>query len=432
MSTLEEQLRTTLSARAEAVTESMLTQSLATLETDPEPDAAPVLLVPPHRLHPPRRLVAAAVAVAAVLLVAFGAVGLHRTAGNKAVGPADIRPRSAIPWDQVGTGWMLQIAEPGTVDVPGGTDGWLYLIDPDGVLYAICKVPQEAYRYQFPKPTAWGQPFNEDRVILMQPIDNGRSSLLEIDLRSGGQHAVTVLGHWSSAEYVDAGASILLNGVSKMVTVSADTGEIETNFEGSSFFGSIISPDRRQVVSGSDTIVAVLDIGTGRIVNKLAEPSGYNFCIVVSWLPGTTRFAARCQQIAQPKTPVLFDFSLDGSTSPVRPNVPAGWNEVDLADGKIAINPGRSAFYRINEMSFARLSSTGRLEPIVVPAEFKHGSWTFEFLTPTGLILENTSPDGDSTDELVVWNPLTGQVKELFRTVGKGGPDGLWAGWRDS
>src|SRR6185437_7302805 len=113
---LEEELRIALSARAEAVTESMLTRSLAMLEADPEPDAdpdaAPVLLVPPHRPHHSRRLVAAALAAAAVLLVAFGAVALHRATGNKTVSPAHVRPSSAIPWDKVGTGWMLQIAEP--------------------------------------------------------------------------------------------------------------------------------------------------------------------------------------------------------------------------------------------------------------------------------------------------------------------------------
>ena len=387
---------------------------------------------PRHRPHQSRRIVATALAVAAVLLVAFGAVALHRATTAGTVGPAHVRPRSAIPWDQVGTGWMLQIAEPGTVDVPGGTPGWLYLIDPDGELYGICKVPENAYGYQFPEPAAWGEPANTDHVILTRIIDNDRSSLLEIDLRSGVQHAVTVLGHWSTAEFVDAaGASILLNGVSKMVTVSASTGEIETRFEGTEFYGSLISADRTQVVSGNMTTVSVLDMRTGRLVRKLASPVGYYGCAVQSWLPGAARFVARCfQRNAKPGAVLTFDFSLDGTTSPVRPAVPAGWDEVDLAGGKIAVKTGQPDFFRINGMSFARLSPAGQLEPIVVPEELKRASWELFNVTPAGLILENAPPPGALPDDMVIWNPLTGQVKELFRTVGNDGPHGLWAGWR--
>ncbi|HEU5270944.1 MAG TPA: hypothetical protein VFU36_13550 [Jatrophihabitans sp.] len=426
MNTLEDRLRAALSARAEVVTQPMLTRSLPVTD----PDAAPVLLLPPHQQHRSRRLVAVALAVAAVLLVAFGAVALHRATTDKTVGPAHVRPRSAIPWGQVGTGWMLQIAEPGAVDVPGGTPGWLYLIDPDGVLYRICKVPQnDVYRY--PELAAWGAPFNTDHVILTSIIGNARTSLLEINLRSGALHAVTVLGHWSTAEFVDAtDASILLNGVSKMVTVSADTGQVETTFEGSEFYSTLISADRTQVITGSMTTFSVLDVATGRVVRTLDLPNGYNHCFANSWLPGGTQFVARCERGGPSTATATFVFSFDGVKPPVRPAVPAGWDEVDLAGGKIAFKTDQPNFYPINGMSFARLSPTGQLEPTVVPAAFEDARWSLVFVTPAGLILENPSPDGNGIDEVVSWNPLTGQVKELFRRAGNGGPDGMWVGWR--
>lgn len=431
MSTLEDQLRTTLSARAEAVTESMLTRSLPTLEADPEPDATPVIALPGPGPHRSRRMVAAVLAVAAVLLVAFGAVALHQATSDKRIGPAHVRPRSAIPWDKVGNGWMLQIAQPGTVDVPGGTRGWLYLIDPNGVSYSICKVPLPAYRYGFPEPTAWGQPFNTDRVILMLPIDNNRSSLLEINLRSGAQRTVTVLGHWATAEYVDAaGTSILLNNVDKMVTVSASTGKVEVGFAATEFFGSVVSKDRKQVVSGSVNTVSVFDVATGRVVRTLAPPAGYSYCRVVSWLSGATRFVARCQQIAKPHAMVTFDFSLGGTAPPVRPAVPAGWDEVDLAGGKIAIKISQPDLFRINGMSFARLARTGQLEPIAVPEELTHDGWSLEFVTPAGLVLDNTPQPDASPEDMAIWNPLTGHVEYVFRAVTTAGPHGLWAGWR--
>jgi hypothetical protein len=434
MSTLEDRVRAALTAKSDAVAFSMLTRSVPAVDAAPEPEPATVLPLPAGGPHRSRRTIAVALAVAAVLLVAFGAVALHRTSTNKTLGPAHIRPRSAIPWDKVGTGWMLQVAEPGTVDVPGGTDGWLYLGDPDGVLYRICKVPQDAYGYYFPEPTAWGQPYNTDHVVLMRPTDNSRSSLLEINLRTGAQRAVTVQGHWSTAEFVDTtGGSILLNNVNKMVTVSAGTGEVETHFEGSYFYGGSISADRTQVITGSETAVSVLDIRTGRLVRRLASPDGFHFCSVNSWLSGGTHFIARCQQIAAPHAVLAFEFSLDGGTPPTRPAVPAGWDVLRLGDAEIAIKTAVPYVFRTDEMAFARLSPAGQLEPLAVPAAFKRASWAIEFVTPTGLILENASPDRNWIDDMVSWNPLTGQVTELFRRVDhQHGPDGLWAGWRAS
>lgn len=440
MNTLEDQLRIALSARAEAVTESMLTRSLATLQADlepdadPEPDNAPVLLVPPHRAHRSRRLAAAALAVAAMLLVAFGAVALHRASSHGTVSPAHIRPRSAVPWDKVGIGWTLQEVHPGAVNVPGGINGWLYLIDPDGVPYSICKVPdwEASQGYLFAEPSAWGQPYNTDHVILMRPIDNSRSSLLEIDLRSGTQHAVTVQGHWNTAEFVDAAdSSILLNGVEKMVTVSAETGRAGTSFEGTEFFGALISPNRTQVVSGSMTTLSVLDVRTGRLVRKLAPPVGYRACAVSSWLPGTARFVARCERIAKPDGDLTFEFSVDGATSPVRPAVPTGWDEIDLADGKLAIKSGQPQSYRIIDMSFARLTSGGQLDPIAVPEEVRSTDWQLFEVTPAGLVLQSANR-GDKPDDMALWNPVTGRFEVLFRAGEKWGPDGGWAGWRTS
>lgn len=430
MNTLEDRLRAALTAKSDGVALSMLTRSLPPLDDGEEPDAGPLITLPASRPHHPRRIVAAALAVAAVLLVAFGAVALHRATSDKTLGPAHVRPRSAIPWTKVGPGWMLQIAEQGTVDTPGGTPGWLYLIDPDGVLYGICKVPQDDL-YRYPELAAWGAPFNTDHVILTSIVGNARTSLLEIDLRSGAQHTVTVSGHWSTAEFVDAAdASILLNGVSKMVTISADTGQVEASFEGSEFYSTLISADRTQVVTGSMTTFSVLDIATGRVVRTLDLPNGYNHCFANSWLPGGTQFVARCERSAPSAATTTFVFSFDGAEPPVRPAVPAGWDEVELVGGKIAFKTDQPNFYPIDGMNFALLSSTGQLEPVVVPAEFKGPRWLLVFVTPDGLILENPSPDGNGIDDVASWNPLTGQVIELFRPAGDRSLHGLWIGWR--
>jgi hypothetical protein len=443
MNTLEDRLRAALAAKSDRITKLALDRPAPVLDLD----TAPVLLLTPpqHRPHRSRGLVASVVAVAAMLLLAVGAVALHRamapgTPGT--VNPASVRPRSAVPWDRVGNGWSLQIAQPGILDVPGGTAGWLYLIDPDGQPYRISQVPD---RYGFDRQPSWGRPFNEDRVLLMQILDGGRSSLLEIDLRTGAQHEVSVPGSWATAEFVNADA-ILLNNVNRMIKVDAATGAVQTSFAGSEFFGNLISTDRTtgQVISGGPTDLAVRDMATGRVVRRLAAPDGYQACVpTTSWMPGNVRFVARCQQTAGAHAFLRFEFAFDGRTPPVRPAVPDGWDEIQQPDGidrptpeeiaRIAMKNPDPSRYDIGAMSFARVSAAGRLEPLAVPEELRQSGWSLASGTPDGFLVEHATADRDSADAAATWNPLTGQVRYLFRKGGsEGSPRGDLAVWRTS
>ncbi|HEV2886326.1 MAG TPA: hypothetical protein VGX49_05400 [Jatrophihabitans sp.] len=441
MTALEDRLRAALTAKSDAVT-------LDEGEHGPEVMPAEVIRLAPSIASRPQRsrgLVASVVAVAAMLLLAVGAVALHRAMAPGAPGtvsPASVRPRSAVPWDRVGSGWSLQIAEPGILDVPGGTAGWLYLIDPDGQPYRISQVPD---RYGFDRLPSWGRTFNEDRVLLMQILDGGRSSLLEIDLRTGAQHEVSVPGSWATAEFVGTD-DILLNNVNRMIKVDAATGAVQTSFAGSEFFGNLISADRTtgQVISGGPTDLAVRDLATGRVIRRLAAPDGYQACVpTTSWMPGNVRFVARCQQTAAPHAFLRFEFAFDGSTPPVRPAVPDGWDEIQQPDGidrptpeeiaRIAMknpDPSRSD---IGAMSFARVSAAGRLEPLAVPEELRQSGWSLAAGTPDGFLVEHATADRDSVDAAATWNPLTGQVRYLFQKGGsKGSPRENLAAWRTS
>lgn len=442
MNTLEDRLRAALGAKSDRITEATLIRPLPALDLD----TAPVLLLPgpPHRSPRSRGLVAAAIAVAAMLLLAVGAVALHRATATHRFDPAQVRPSSAIPWDLVGSGWSLQIAEPGILDVPGGTAGWLYMIDPDGQPYRISQVPA---RYGFDRLPSWGRPFNEDRVLLMRPLDGGRSSLLEIDLRTGAQHEVSVPGSWATAEFMTTDA-ILLNNVNRMITVDAKTGAVLTSFAGSEFFGNLISIDRTtgQVISGGPTDLAARDMATGRVVRRLAAPDGYQACVpTTSWMPSNTRFVARCQQTADAHEFLRFEFAFDGSTPPVRPTVPDGWDEVQQPDGidrptdqseevpRIAMKNPDPSRYDIGAMSFARVSVAGRLEPLAVPEELRRSGWSLEAGTPDGFLVEHATADRDSVDAAATWNPLTGQVRYLFQKGGsQGNPRENLAAWRTS
>lgn len=442
MNALEERLRAALTAKSDAVTWDETATGYDTDETPVE-----VIRLVPAVPGLPRHRTATVLAVAAMLLLAVGAVALHRARTPGAPGtvsPASVRPRSAVPWDQVGSGWSLQIAEPGILDVPGGTAGWLYLIDPDGQPYRISQVPA---KYGFDRLPSWGRPFNEDRVLLMQTLDGGRSSLLEIDLRTGAQHEVSVPGSWATAEFMTPDA-ILLNNVNRMITVEATTGAVLTSFAGSEFFGNLISADRTtgQVISGGPTDLAARDMASGRVVRRLAAPDGYQACVpTTSWMPGNTRFVARCQQSAGAHAFQRFEFAFDGRTPPVRPAVPDGWDEILLGDGidrptypggevpRIAMKTPDPNRYDIGAMSFARVSAAGRLEPLAVPGELRQSGWSLAAVTPDGFLVEHATADRGSVDAAATWNPLTAQVRYLFQNGGsKASPRQYLAVWRTS
>src|SRR4029079_425717 len=105
VNTLEDQLRAALNAKSDRITELALARPVPVLDLD----TAPVVLLPgpQHRPHRSRGLVASVVAVAAMILLAVGAVALHRARAAYHFDPAQVHPRSAIPWNQVGPGWTL-------------------------------------------------------------------------------------------------------------------------------------------------------------------------------------------------------------------------------------------------------------------------------------------------------------------------------------
>jgi hypothetical protein len=228
--------------------------------------------------------------------------------------------------------------------------------------------------------------------------------------------------------------------------VDANTGAVLTSFAGSEFFGNLISTDRAtgQVISGGPTDLAARDMATGRVVRRLAAPDGYQACVpTTSWMPGNTRFVARCQQTAGAHAFLRFEFAFDGRTPPVRPAVPDGWDEILLGDGidrpdaeevpRIAMKNPDPSRYDIGAMSFARVSAAGRLEPLAVPEELRQSGWSLAAVTPDGFLVEHATADRDSVDAAATWNLLTGRVRYLFRNGGsEGSPRGYLAAWRTS
>jgi hypothetical protein len=162
-------------------------------------------------------------------------------------------------------------------------------------------------------------------------------------------------------------------------------------------------------------------------------------------MPGITHFVARCQQTAGAQAFLRFEFAFDGSTPPVRPAVPDGWDEIQQPDGidqptylgekvpRIAMKNPDPSRYDVSAMSFARVSAAGRLEPLAVPEELRQSGWSLASGTPDGFLVEHATADRDSVDAAATWNPLTGQVRYLFRKGGsEGSPRGYLAVWRTS
>lgn len=417
MNTLEDRLRAALAAKSDGVASSMLTRSLPALDADPELDAAPmreapVIPLPEPRPHRSRRLVAAALAVAAVLLVGFGAVALHRAASDKTVSPAHVRPRSAIPWNQVGPNWALEFTFPKGHPNARQT---LYLIDPSGQQwYQICQV-DGSYYFDY---EAWSR--DTGRALAIKHQVGGPSTILTIDLHSGQQHSFTIPGAWGNVQLVNGHGNSLLMSGSSTVKVSS-TGQVETRFPD---VGGVPSPDGAKLAIASQTALRIFDMASGKLLSTLPAPSGYQYCEPDYWLAGGGTIVAICEQRVSTNPEFRFEFSLDHSRPPAPIAMPPGWAELHLVRGSIRLDHSLLSRYA------SHLGPSGGPARFTVPTQMQQGDWELQWLAGDTYLAERiTSEDTDSNTALS-WNLDTGRVTDLHTNRPPGTSAGTVAGWQ--
>jgi hypothetical protein len=427
MSMLEEQLRSTLAARAEAVTESMLTRTVPVLEA--EPDSAPVLLLPPHRPHRSRRLVATALAVAAVLLVAFGAVALHRATSHR-VEPAHVRPRSAIPWNQVGPGWTLVQVTPKVVlnghHLVG--DEQVELVDPSETRYQISSVTDSWFLVNWD-----GQ--HRHAIFFGGTIDPSGSEhyqserFMVMDLLDGSQHAFTVPAPAQWLRFSRDGRSVIYVDVLHRVERYSLTGQPQQPRQQIPSSGMVAdSPDGRQAIVDGRGGLDVYDFASGQRVGNLAPPKGYAGCYDPQW-GADGKLVATCLQGADRTKVGRFVFSAGGVPAAGRPDPqyagPVDHRVTGFRQGAVATrylindaNPAPDSFPSLTHLTASRVDAAGHTVSIPVPAQLRNSQWMIASSTPDAFtVVRYSASDSNLYTAAVSWNPFTGQVTELIHAA---------------
>lgn len=426
MNTLEDRLRAALTAKSDGVALSMLTRSLPPLDDGEEPDAGPLITLPASRPHHPRRIVAAALAVAAVLLVAFGAVALHRATSDKTLGPAHVRPRSAIPWDKVGPGWTLIQDAPHTkFDAQGNRHPdqpeRVLLIDPRGVTYLITTLSPERWLIG-----DWSA--RAERLLILpvrEDVEHNLDSVVVFDLRTGNRRSITVPGYYDGRRFSGPDdQSILFESQSTLATYSL-TGQLQARFPGAANVPSDTadSPDGTQIITGGKDGLVVRDGRTGQQLQTLAAPAGFSYCGSPFWEPHG-ELVARCtlNTSRYGEGAQWFMFSRGSTLTPGRvgprlmPDILDDPAPAGLRQGYVSLSPNGYGEFSPARTTATLFDDSGKASHVEVPTAFAGVGWSALTDAPgvDTVNVEHSSAD-DRRDVLDSWNPFTGEVAELYR-----------------
>ncbi|MBV9823425.1 MAG: hypothetical protein JO144_14420 [Actinobacteria bacterium] len=429
MNTLEDRLRAALAAKSDRITELARTRPTPVLD----PGTAPVVLLP-GPAHPTRRsrgLVASAVAVAAMLLLAIAAVVLHRATSTHRFDPAKIRPRSAVPWNEVGPGWTLVQEVPSTATagdhrMPAG-DEQLDLVGPGGLRYRVASLGTGAWVL-----ADWDGV--HQRALLQSPFHevsgqpNATTDLAVLELRTGTRRSFTVQDSPYGARLGGPGGQHIVLDAGNYVTAFSLTGQVEQRIRVlTSTERTADSRDGRQLVVGGPAGLQLYDYADGRLVRRLPAPAGYDRCRDPRW-SGDGTLVANCRKngVDLLKSPMLV-FSADGVPAAGRPDPryrTVGDRVTGFKRGTVSTfyplddprQPAGGSWPLLTRMTAARLDSTGRTSAIGVPAQFRAGSWMIADVTPDAFtVVQTFGNNAGLTTAAVSWNPFTGQVTELAR-----------------
>jgi hypothetical protein len=219
-------------------------------------------------------------------------------------------PIGAVPWSQVGPGWLLATWSPavatghGESPPPGAPTAetattTLYLVDPAGGRYAVTTFPPPGDE-PGPRLVDWS---GDGRRALFQTW----TGLTEVDLHSGKQTTIPADG---TPRYTRPdGKAILLSGggyvdhpatLKRVDLAGKQQLTYPTDKLGSTFHGEYLStPDGVQLVLGTDNGLVLMS-NDGVVVRQLPSPMPGAGCSPVRWWISTV-ILARCE--AHPPDP---------------------------------------------------------------------------------------------------------------------------------
>jgi TolB protein len=295
-------------------------------------------------------------------------------------------PLAAVPWSQVGPGWLLAMwspvpgLHPGEKPPPGSPTSedaatTLYLVDPAGGRYPITTFPPAG---DGPRPRLADWSGDGTRALFSLQAKN-QTVITEVDLRTGTKSTFTVEGSDSFPRYTRPdGKAVLLNtsGVSK--SRSLERVDLAGNHQLSypvppDFHGYLSTPDGTQLVLGTASGLALM--GNDGAAGKALPIAGQKDCSPVRWWDeGTNVALARCD--ASSAGSQLWLVPVDGGapTALTAPN--NGHSGPDYGDLDAWQLPGGTyvqAAGACGVVFLAKLRDDGTTSPVSVP-DVKSGS----------------------------------------------------------
>jgi hypothetical protein len=340
-------------------------------------------------------------------------------------------PLAAVPWSQVGPGWMLAMWSPvpglhaGESPPPGSPTyqtavTTLYLVDPAGGRYAITTFPPPG---DGPGLTLFDWSGDGTRA-LFATSENGNTVLIEVDLRTGTKTTVTVKGTGARPRYTRPdGKAVLLETPKGPGAGSLERVDLAGNHQltypvGPDFHGYLSTPDGARLVLGTGPGLSLM--GNDGAPGKALPIAGQTECAPMRWWdPGSTIVVARCSSSAGSQ---LWLVPTDGGTPTALTAPNKGQNGPDLGD----INAWRlpagtyvQASGACGVIYLARLNGDGTTSKVSVPEV--HGA-TVVVVGVNGGDLDLEAEVGcGGGQSLIDYNPAAGTSTVLLGPSVNGG-----------
>jgi hypothetical protein len=236
----------------------------------------------------PLAAIVAAVVTAVLLAIGSTAVAATTPATTGAAQSAAGTARAAVPWDRVGTGWVLAqytSAQPG-----GGGSGpeQLYLISPGGTRYQLASWPDDRTA---PQLLAWSP---DGRHALFQ-VFSGKGGVEQLTLATGQMTTFVMQGAVSPIGYTTPhGLNIVAGRPSGSGTSLARynlSGRLVQSLGYSADGQVLYSPSGTEFLTGASNGLKLVSNGGALLRGLPIRGTGTNSCSPVRWWTSTTALA---------------------------------------------------------------------------------------------------------------------------------------------
>jgi hypothetical protein len=283
----------------------------------------------------------------------------------------------AIPWSQVGPGWLLAMWSPvpglsAGEKAPPGTPTYqtasttLYLVDPAGGRYAITSFPAPGDGSN-PRLVDWS---GDGTRALFATDEDGKTVVTQVDLHSGTKTTFTVDVTNATPRYTrpDGQAVLLTSLLQRSLLERVDlAGNHQLTYPvGPDFHGYLSTPDGTRLVVGTGSGLALM--GNDGVAGKAMPIAGQKECSPMRWWDaGSTIAVARCSSSAGSQ---LWLVPIDGGTPTAltAPNNGShGPDYGDMSAWQLPTGTYVQAEGACGVIFLAKLNGDGTTSPVSVP-----------------------------------------------------------------